>query len=488
MGRVSPERECRMKIRKWWFLWILLMVFAIGAPSVQAAKIQLSPKKVILIKGQKKVLKLSGAKGKVSWKSSNKAVAAVKSGKVTAKKAGSAVITARVSGKSFSCRVMVEDPVLSKTKAEVKVGNTIKLKLSGTKQKVTWTSSKKTVATVSSKGKVVGKKTGTAKITATVLNKKFTCKVTVVKAENSEEETKKEEESRKAEESSETKESQQGESRAEESQPAESKPEESQPAESDVPKESEPEETKGTEESKPSDEADDFDFERDVTVIRNGGSITSFYFELNDGDNSLVRSNLQQAGFSLNGKTASREAEAESVTYIFRKLPETLEGLKRIPLVDEFSPMAAVIAAIASFDLTKATVSYAQTHPFFEMMDYLNGPESVIGNARRSDLFDAIRTTLKYARFAYFVGASTANAYKAEEPFTFTLVKSPVAVPAKESSGTYQEGIPARQMILISVGWQQKQRYMTTYKSSADGKWYGWDASWQDMVAQIPIP
>jgi hypothetical protein len=48
---------------------------------------------------------------------------------------------------------------------------------------VKWTSSKKSVATVSSKGVVKAKKKGTATITAKVSGKKYTCKVTVLKSE-----------------------------------------------------------------------------------------------------------------------------------------------------------------------------------------------------------------------------------------------------------------------------------------------------------------
>ena len=50
---------------------------------------------------------------------------------------------------------------------------------SGTKGKITWTSSKKSVATVSSKGVVKAKKKGTAVIAAKYGKKKLTCKVTV---------------------------------------------------------------------------------------------------------------------------------------------------------------------------------------------------------------------------------------------------------------------------------------------------------------------
>ena len=55
---------------------------------------------------------------------------------------------------------------LNKKKATLVTGQKLQLKLSGTKGKVKWTSNKKTVATVSSKGLVKAKKKGTATITA----------------------------------------------------------------------------------------------------------------------------------------------------------------------------------------------------------------------------------------------------------------------------------------------------------------------------------
>ncbi len=59
------------------------------------------------------------------------------------------------------------------------VGDSFTLKISGTKSKVTWSTSNKKVATVSSKGKVTAMKKGNVTITATVNKKKYTCKVTV---------------------------------------------------------------------------------------------------------------------------------------------------------------------------------------------------------------------------------------------------------------------------------------------------------------------
>ena len=73
---------------------------------------------------------------------------------------------------------------INKKKATFKVGHTLQLGVTGTKGKVKWTSSKKSVATVSSKGRVKAKKKGSATITAKIGKKKYTCKVTVKKASN----------------------------------------------------------------------------------------------------------------------------------------------------------------------------------------------------------------------------------------------------------------------------------------------------------------
>lgn len=69
---------------------------------------------------------------------------------------------------------------LNKKSASIYVGETVQLKLSGAKS-VSWSSSNKKIATVTSKGLVKGVKKGTANIKATdkKTKKKYTCKVTV---------------------------------------------------------------------------------------------------------------------------------------------------------------------------------------------------------------------------------------------------------------------------------------------------------------------
>lgn len=151
----------------------------VEAPQISAKTLKLSP-------GSKKTLSLKGTKQKITWTSSKKSVATVSSkGVVTAKKAGTAVITAKVGSKRYTCKVTVAASVkLSKQSVSLEPKEKYTLKITGTKSKVAWTSSNKSVATVTSKGIVTAKKSGKATITAKVGGKKYTCKVTVIQEPN----------------------------------------------------------------------------------------------------------------------------------------------------------------------------------------------------------------------------------------------------------------------------------------------------------------
>ncbi|MCD7715208.1 MAG: Ig-like domain-containing protein [Lachnospiraceae bacterium] len=158
------------------------------APAIQAASstVKISKTSTTLIRGQTVKLKITGTSSKVKWSSSKKSVATVNSnGKVTAKKKGTATITASVDGKKYTCKVKVITPSISDKELYLNVGCTYNLAISGTKKTVTWKSSNKKVATVNKKGKVTAKGIGATTITATVLGKKYKCVVTVTKATSS---------------------------------------------------------------------------------------------------------------------------------------------------------------------------------------------------------------------------------------------------------------------------------------------------------------
>ena len=147
--------------------------------TVQAA-VKLSYKSLIMVKGQKKTLKLKGTKKKAKWSSSKKSVATVSSkGVVIGKKKGTTVITAKVGSKKYTCKVTVETPKLNKKSVTLSVGKSSTLKVTGTKQKVKWTSSNIAIAAVTRNGKVVAKSAGTADVIANVGGVKYICKVNV---------------------------------------------------------------------------------------------------------------------------------------------------------------------------------------------------------------------------------------------------------------------------------------------------------------------
>lgn len=68
---------------------------------------------------------------------------------------------------------------LNKTKVLLEIGESYQLKVKNTSSKVKWSSSNKKVVKVSSKGVLTPKSVGSAKVTAKVNGKKYTCKVTV---------------------------------------------------------------------------------------------------------------------------------------------------------------------------------------------------------------------------------------------------------------------------------------------------------------------
>ncbi len=161
----------------------------------------------LLAKGKKLQLKADidpeGVVSKLSWSSSKEEYATVsKKGLVTAKKVGTTTITVKTdNGKRAKVKIRVYDPkavssITAYMEEEAVSGETIKMDIGSRatfevraynaageqlKNKVTWKSSKKRVATINSGGKLVIKGSGKTKITATMKGKKTTFTVKVPK-------------------------------------------------------------------------------------------------------------------------------------------------------------------------------------------------------------------------------------------------------------------------------------------------------------------
>ena len=141
----------------------------------------------------------------LTFSSDNESVAEVtKTGLIKAKKEGIATITAKAkSGVTATIKVTVTKPVevedikLEPATATVKIGKTVTIKATvspnnAVDKTITWSSSDKNIATVTSGGVVKGIKEGSATITAAAKNgKKATAKITVEPNETKYEKTQK---------------------------------------------------------------------------------------------------------------------------------------------------------------------------------------------------------------------------------------------------------------------------------------------------------
>lgn len=126
-----------------------------------------------------KVLSITAGDGIKEWKSSNTAVVKVdkRTGKLTARKRGTAVITAvSRKGAKASCKVKVQKGQvttgklsLNKTSVELKKGESMTVKVTRTPltatDKLTYRSSNPKIASANAKGKVTARKKGTVTIT-----------------------------------------------------------------------------------------------------------------------------------------------------------------------------------------------------------------------------------------------------------------------------------------------------------------------------------
>lgn len=162
---------------------------------VPASKVTLNTKQIYMVKGKsvnvKATVTPSDTTDRTSWSTSNKKVATVKNGKISAKKTGKATVTVKAGSKKATVKVNVVSKAkkatkvtLNKKKATLKVKKTLSLKTtlkpSSSTDTLKWTSSNKKVAKVDKFGTVTAVKKGKATITVkTSSGKKATCKITV---------------------------------------------------------------------------------------------------------------------------------------------------------------------------------------------------------------------------------------------------------------------------------------------------------------------
>ncbi len=166
------------------FLLLVLCCF-LPMNKAEAATKKLNKKKATIYTGQDLKLKVKNAKGaSLKWSSSNKKVAVVKKGKVTALKKGKAVIKVKTGKKTLKCKVTVKSNYLNRKVVTVFRGGTFQMKAVKMKKGVIrgWKSNNPSVASISAKGVISGVAKGTAVITVKLKSETYRCQVQVVDA------------------------------------------------------------------------------------------------------------------------------------------------------------------------------------------------------------------------------------------------------------------------------------------------------------------
>lgn len=135
------------------------------------------------IKDESYLIAITSNGSRPSFKSSDSKIASVNTyGKITAKKAGSVLITAKIRNAEASCKVTVNKTKLSISRTMLSMERGEKYSLNYTvsnNAEVLFKSSKKSVATIDEKGVITALKPGDTTITATADGTSVTCLVTI---------------------------------------------------------------------------------------------------------------------------------------------------------------------------------------------------------------------------------------------------------------------------------------------------------------------
>lgn len=144
-------------------------------------ELDLSDRNITLYKNKTHRLTLSGLAKGIEWSSSDESVATVsKTGQVTAKAIGRAVITAKYAETEYYCEVNVVKKGLSCKKLYLNNGDEFYLQLNGTKVKAVSSSNKK-VAKITKGLKIIATGEGKCSVTVTGTNgKKYKCSICVM--------------------------------------------------------------------------------------------------------------------------------------------------------------------------------------------------------------------------------------------------------------------------------------------------------------------
>ena len=422
-------------------------------------------------------------------------------------------------------------PKLNRTKVTLLKGEKTTLKVTGTKQKVAWRSSKKSVATVNSKGQVVAKNKGSATIYAKVSKKTYKCVVkvetpklsrtsltltekkfsaikltgTTVKVKYSSSNPKIARVDSKGKITAVKKGTAVITAKANTKKfnckvtvKAAQKP---KPTPTPVPKPSLSATTLNMNKGDVRQlqvknykeilvwTSDD----TSVATVDSKGKVTA----VNVGTTKIqVRDKSTKGTKSAKKEITNDKGQKEVIdvtintyTYTFTTIPTNAEELKQYDITtadSRYKTMALLILAYRTWTPTNPTDCE-------EMISYLNNKEMT--QYYKNFLRDRMKADngYKYLGNSYLNGATPANNYTPSKPISITLRQD--TLPGKGNSISEDipyfeptQTTPAIYRSFTDFAGSDSSRWICTYKHSKTGKWYIWDQSWHDLLTRIKQP
>lgn len=168
-------------------------------------------------------------------------------------------------------------------------------------------------------------------------------------------------------------------------------------------------------------------------------------------------------------KQSSQQASNNEATFVFSRLPESLDELKSLPEATLDTPFKA-----AALTLCALCAYAADANIGIEMLNYLRGPGGPMSPMDLSFLKDRFMDGKYYVPFSYFVGATPDNNYTPNEPFTVRITANPYS---------YQnEGYAT---LYIASGGADSPRPVTLRQKASTGQWF---LNQQSLLVGIRVP
>jgi hypothetical protein len=173
---------------------------------------------------------------------------------------------------------------------------------------------------------------------------------------------------------------------------------------------------------------------------------------------NALKANGNKAATELgNGlKSAIKNAGNKSESVVFSEIPATFEDFVNLPQAQMKTP----------FDTAAMTVAAFCVYPYnkdlsIQMLNFLRGPRPISG-VEASFIADRFRDK-DYVPRSYFKGATPANDYEPQAPYTVVVSENPYSY---ENEGYAK--------LFLTSGGADSPRAVQM-REAKDGKWYLWD-------------